>query len=136
MTTITRPDWKKLKREIHAVTALQRKVGDDHSLSDLALYATYLYCIASQFRGHMHMKHWNILHPAPFLAGLSNDPRRFTLKLESLEHQQQFITVTREYILRKQNLMNTYNIRSAFKDLPLDFTREIEVEDVGTTVAQ
>ncbi len=131
---IIKPDWQKLKREIHATTALQRNVGDDAYLSDLALYATYLYCIASHFRGHIHMTHWNMIYPYKFEAGvtpMNSNPRLFTMKISNLDDQRLFIEIARTFILHRQEYLKKWKIQTVFSALSVDFTREVPIEDVA-----
>lgn len=129
MKTLIKPDWIKLKREIHATTALQRNVDDDAYLSDLALYATYLYCVASDFRGHLHMTHWNMIYPYKFKTGMAMDtnPRHFTMEIDSLATQKLFIEIARNFILHRQEYLKKWHIKSVFRNLPVDFTREVAV---------
>lgn len=130
-------DWVKLKREIHAVAALQRNVGDDHYLSDLSLYATYLYCLASQARGHMHMATWNQVCIRQFddnRVEVGSNPRSFTMHLSNLEDQATFIKHAAAFIIKRQALIRAYGLKSRFMSLPLNFDLPV-VEDSGTTIA-
>ena len=117
----TRINWPKLKREIHACVAFQRKVGTDAYLCDMSLYATYLYCVAAQARGHLHMKVWNIDYQYKYEPGKTENPRLGKLELKTLDDQQQFIECTVKFIRHRQDWMKKYNIISIFKDLPTDF---------------
>lgn len=114
-------NWPKLKREIHACVAFQRKVGSDDYLCDMSLYATYLYCLASHARGHLHMTKWNIDHPYKFEPGVTKNPRLGRFELKTLGEQWQFIECARDFILHRQDWMKKYNILSVFKDLPVNF---------------
>lgn len=118
---LKRINWAKLKREIHACVAFQRKVGSDAYLCDMALYATYLYCVASHARGHLHMKVWNIDYQYKFDPEKTQNPRLGRLELNTLVDQEQFIECARKFIVDRQEWMKKYNILSIFKDLPTDF---------------
>ena len=134
MTTIMKTDWAKLKREIHSVTAMQRHVGDIGDWSDLALYATYLYCIASQARGHLHMKNWNIHQERKLdtIGHIHTNPRNFQTTINNLDDQKAFIDIARGFIEDRQNLIKKYKNVAACQCLPLDFLMEITVEDQPT----
>lgn len=119
---------ERLRVEIHAITALQRSVGPDHYLSDLSLYATYLYCLASHASGHIHMATWNQMctrqmtsKDLPLRVSIGSNPRSFGLEINNLKDQALFIDYARMFIVKRQEYMRKWNIKSQFVNLPVYF---------------
>mgnify|MGYP001582812407 CR=1 FL=1 len=129
------PNWRvereRLRLEIHAVTALQRNVGPDHYLSDLSLYATYLYCLAANSRGHIHMVTWNqkclrqlSVRELDTTVQPGTNPRSFGIVINNLKDQGIFIKFAHAFIHKRQEHMRRYGMKSHFTKLPIDFELE------------
>lgn len=120
-------DKTKLRSTIKQTIKLQREAARSGApTSDLALYATYLYCVASQGHGRIHMKWWNKEHPAKWDLKITEIqrfawPRAFGVEVSTLEDQTAFIAQAAKYLTWLQEHTKKYTPASEFWKLPLTF---------------
>lgn len=124
-------DIDKIKAAIHAAKKFKPEGVYDHSL-----YATYLYCVRSHYRGRLHMSIWNKHHPRAATYEIGKwvgDPRsEGKLEFKTLEDQAKWIAYVKAYIERRQSWDSPSN---DWRKLELNFDKaEVVIENEQPTM--